>query len=31
MIEGAIKPYDDDAAELSTKAPMLVSKPADLG
>ena len=31
MIEGAIKPYRDDTLELSMKAPMLVSKPADLG
>ena len=31
MIEGAIKPYDDDAVELSMKAPMSVSKPAELG
>ena len=31
MIEGAIKPYRDDTVELSMKAPMLVSKPADLG
>ena len=29
-IEGAIKPFDDDIVELSTKAPMSVSKPADL-
>ena len=27
----AIAPYDDDALELSMKAPMSVSKPADLG
>ena len=27
----AIKPYGDDTVELSMKAPMLVSKPADLG
>ena len=27
----AIKPYDDDTVELSMKAPMSVSKPADLG
>ena len=31
MIEGAIKPYRDDIVELSMKAPMPVSKPADLG
>ena len=31
MIEGAIKPYHDDTVELSMKAPMSVSKPADLG
>ena len=31
MIEGAIKPISDDTEELSMKAPMLVSKPADLG
>ena len=31
MIAGAIKPNDDDTEELSMKAPMLVSKPADLG
>ena len=31
MIEGAIKPYHDDIVELSMKAPMSVSKPADLG
>ena len=31
MIEGAIKPYGDNTVELSVKAPMLVSKPADLG
>ena len=31
MIEGAIKPYDDDTVELSMKAPISVSKPADLG
>ena len=30
-IEGAIKPYGDDTKELSIKAPMSVSKPADLG
>ena len=29
--EGAIKPYGDDTVELSMKAPMSVSKPADLG
>ena len=27
----AIKPYRDDIVELSMKAPMSVSKPADLG
>ena len=31
MIEGAIKPYGDGIVELSMKAPMSVSKPADLG
>ena len=31
MIEGAIKPNSDDTKELSMKAPMSVSKPADLG
>ena len=31
MIERAIKPYGDDKVELSMKAPMSVSKPADLG
>ena len=31
MIEAAIKPYGDDTVELSMKAPMSVSKPADLG
>ena len=31
IFDGAIKPSDDDAAELSMKAPMSVSKPADLG
>ena len=31
MIEGAIGPKDDDTEELSMKAPMSVSKPADLG
>ena len=31
MIEGAIKPYDDDTEELSMKAPMSMSKLADLG
>ena len=30
-IEGAIKPYGEDTEELSMKAPMSVSKPADLG
>ena len=31
MIDGAIKPSSDDAAELSMKAPISVSKPVDLG
>ena len=31
MIVGAIKPDGDDTEELSMKAPMSVSKPADLG
>ena len=31
MIVGAIKPNGDDIEELSMKAPMSVSKPADLG
>ena len=31
MIEGAIRPISDDTEELSMKAPMSVSKPADLG
>ena len=31
MIEGAIKPNGDGTEELSMKAPMSVSKPADLG
>ena len=31
MIVGAIKPNGDDTKELSMKAPMSVSKPADLG
>ena len=31
MIEGAIGPKGDDTGEPSMKAPMLVSKPADLG
>ena len=31
MIEGAIGPKGDDTEELSMKAPMSVSKPADLG
>ena len=31
MIEGAIKPYQDDRVELSMKAPIAVTKPADLG
>ena len=31
MIVGAIGPKDDDTEELSMKAPMSVSKPADLG
>ena len=30
-IEGAIKPFVDGIVELSMKAPMSVSKPADLG
>ena len=30
MIGGAIGPKDDDTEELSMKAPMSVSKPADL-
>ena len=30
MIDGAIKPSSDNAAELSMKATMSVSKPADL-
>ena len=30
-IEGGIKPFGDGTAELSMKAPMSVSKPADLG
>ena len=30
MIVGAIKPNGDDTEELSMKAPMSVSKPADL-
>ena len=30
-IEGAIKPFVDGTVELSMKAPMSVSKPADLG
>ena len=30
-IVGAIEPLDNDAAELSMKAPMSVSKPVDLG
>ena len=30
-VEGAIKPNGDDTEELSMKAPMSVSKPADLG
>ena len=29
--KGAIEPDGDDTEELSMKAPMLVSKPADLG
>ena len=29
--EGAINPNDDDTVELSMKAPVLVSKPANLG
>ena len=31
MIEEAIEPIGDDTKELSMKAPMSVSKPADLG
>ena len=31
MIVGAIKPNGDDTEEISMKAPMSVSKPADLG
>ena len=31
MIEGAIEPCSDDTEELLMKAPMSVSKPADLG
>ena len=31
MIQGAIEPCSDDTEELSMKAPMSVSKPADLG
>ena len=31
MIKGAIGPKDADTEELSMKAPMSVSKPADLG
>ena len=31
MIVGAIEPDGDDTEELSMKAPMSVSKPADLG
>ena len=31
MIGGAIRPKGDDTEELSMKAPMSVSKPADLG
>ena len=31
MIEGAIGPYGDGTVEPSMKAPMPVSKPADLG
>ena len=31
MIEGAIEPYSNDTEELSMKAPMSVSKLADLG
>ena len=30
-IEGAIEPFADGTVELSMKAPMSVSKPADLG
>ena len=31
MVDGAIEPSGDDTVELSMKAPMSVSKPADLG
>ena len=31
MIEGAIRPIEDGTVELSMKAPMSVSEPADLG
>ena len=31
MIDGAIEPCSDDTEKLSMKAPMSVSKPADLG
>ena len=31
MIKGAIRPCGDGTVELSMKAPMSVSKPADLG
>ena len=31
MVDGAIEPFGDDTVELSMKAPMSVSKPADLG
>ena len=31
MVDGAIEPIGDDAVELSMKAPMSVSKLADLG
>ena len=31
MVEEAIEPISDDTEELSMKAPMSVSKPADLG
>ena len=31
MIKEAIEPIGDDTEELSMKAPMSVSKPADLG
>ena len=31
VVEGAIEPFIDGTVELSMKAPMSVSKPADLG